>query len=62
MKWSYFGVYLFIGGTENTKTERMFDGKTVNYILCVLYNAVRKGVRVVNREPGSRINSGLPGS
>lgn len=42
--WSYFGVYLFIGGMENTKTERMFDRKTVNYILCVLYNAVRKGV------------------
>ena len=42
------GVILeFIGSTENTKTERMFDRKTVNYILCVMYNAVRKGVWVI---------------
>lgn len=46
MKWSYFGVYLFISGTENTKTEQKFDAKTANYTLCVLYNAVRKGVRI----------------
>ena len=47
MRWSYFGVYLFIGCTENTKTEQMFDRKIANYILCVLWNAVRKGVWVV---------------
>ena len=46
MKWSYFGVYLFISGTENTKTEQKFDAKSANYTLCVLYNAVRKGVRI----------------
>ena len=50
MKWSYFGVYLFISGTENTKTEQKFDAKTANYTLCVLYNAVRKGVRIVEAE------------
>ena len=47
MRWSYFGVYLFIGCTENTKAEQMFGKKIANYILCVLWNAVRKGVWVV---------------
>ena len=32
----YFGVYLFIGCTENTKTEQMFDRNIANYILYVL--------------------------
>ena len=39
-----FGVYLFISGTENTKTKQVFGFRTIDYIRCVLYNAVRKGV------------------
>ena len=62
MKWSYFGVYLFISGTENTKTEQKFDAKTANYTLCVLYNAVRKGVRVADRTPEMLIKWAFPGS
>ena len=61
VKWSYFGVYLFISGTENTKTEQKFDAKTANYTLCVLYNAVRKGIRIMSKIPEALYLQGFPG-
>lgn len=61
MKWSYFGVYLFISGTENTKTEQKFDAKTANYTLCVLYNAVRKGIRIADEIAKKPVNKGFAG-